>query len=80
MFTCLSTDRTEPLLEPYRRRGLVTYLYQPEDTFSQDRAAGEQRTRGEEQGHDHAADAMTSSALDVDPQLGGCAIARSVQL
>ena len=33
----LSTDRTEPLLEPYRIRGLVTYLYQPEDTFSQDR-------------------------------------------
>ncbi len=33
----LSTDRTEALLEPYRSRGLVTYLYQPEDTFSQDR-------------------------------------------
>ena len=33
----LSTDRTESLLEPYRNRGLVTYLYQPEDTFSQNR-------------------------------------------
>jgi Glycosyl transferase family 2 len=31
----LSTDGTESLLEPYRSRGLVTYLYQPEDTFSQ---------------------------------------------
>ena len=31
----LSTDGTKALLEPYRRRGLVTYLYQPEDTFSQ---------------------------------------------
>jgi len=33
----LSTDRTESLLAPYRSRGLVTYLYQPEDTFSQNR-------------------------------------------
>jgi hypothetical protein len=33
----LSTDRTELLLEPYIIRGLVTYLYQLEDTFSQDR-------------------------------------------
>ena len=31
----LSTDGTKALLEPYRSRGLVTYLYQPEDTFSQ---------------------------------------------
>ena len=33
----LSTDRTERLLEPYRSRGIVTYLYQPDDTFAQDR-------------------------------------------
>jgi hypothetical protein len=33
----LSTDRTESLLEPYRSRGLVTYLYQPDETFLQAR-------------------------------------------
>jgi hypothetical protein len=33
----LSKDRTTEILAPYRRDGFVTYLYQPDDTFSQAR-------------------------------------------
>jgi len=32
-----STDRTREILADYERQGLVTYMYQPDDTFSQAR-------------------------------------------
>jgi glycosyltransferase involved in cell wall biosynthesis len=33
----LSTDRTKDILGEYERRGVVTYIHQPEDNFSQSR-------------------------------------------